>query len=91
MPVKFWNDPDGAKYRAAYFEQYPGVWRHGDWMEITPHGGAIIYGRSDAVLNPAGCVSALPRSIARSSSSRKWKNPSWSPRTGRAMCASCSS
>jgi acetoacetyl-CoA synthetase len=54
MPVKFWNDPDGAKYRAAYFEQYPGVWRHGDWMEITPHGGAIIYGRSDAVLNPGG-------------------------------------
>jgi acetoacetyl-CoA synthetase len=54
MPVQFWNDPDGAKYRAAYFEQYPGVWRHGDWMEITPHGGAIIYGRSDAVLNPGG-------------------------------------
>jgi acetoacetyl-CoA synthetase len=54
MPVGFWNDPDGAKYRAAYFEKYPGVWRHGDWCEITEHGGIIIYGRSDAVLNPGG-------------------------------------
>ena len=54
MPIGFWNDPDGAKYRAAYFEKYPGVWRHGDWCEITPHGGIIIYGRSDAVLNPGG-------------------------------------
>jgi acetoacetyl-CoA synthetase len=54
MPIGFWNDPDGAKYRAAYFEKYPNVWRHGDWCEITPHGGMIIYGRSDAVLNPGG-------------------------------------
>jgi len=54
MPVGFWNDPDGAKYRAAYFEKYPGVWRHGDWCEITAHGGIVIYGRSDAVLNPGG-------------------------------------
>jgi acetoacetyl-CoA synthetase len=54
MPVGFWNDPDGAKYRAAYFEKYPNVWRHGDWCELTPHGGMIIYGRSDAVLNPGG-------------------------------------
>jgi acetoacetyl-CoA synthetase len=54
MPVGFWNDPDGAKYRAAYFEKYPGVWRHGDWCEETAHGGLIIYGRSDAVLNPGG-------------------------------------
>jgi acetoacetyl-CoA synthetase len=54
MPVGFWNDPDGAKYRAAYFEKYPNVWRHGDWCEITPHGGIVIYGRSDAVLNPGG-------------------------------------
>jgi len=54
MPVAFWNDPDGAKYRAAYFEKYPNVWRHGDWAEITPHGGMIIYGRSDATLNPGG-------------------------------------
>jgi acetoacetyl-CoA synthetase len=54
MPIGFWNDPDGARYRAAYFEKFPGVWRHGDWCEITPHGGMIIYGRSDAVLNPGG-------------------------------------
>jgi acetoacetyl-CoA synthetase len=54
MPVGFWNDPDGRKYRAAYFETFPGVWRHGDWVEITRHGGIVIYGRSDAVLNPGG-------------------------------------
>jgi acetoacetyl-CoA synthetase len=54
MPVGFWNDPDGSKYRAAYFEKYPNVWRHGDWCEETEHGGIVIYGRSDAVLNPGG-------------------------------------
>jgi acetoacetyl-CoA synthetase len=54
MPVAFWNDPDGSKYRAAYFEKYPGVWRHGDWCELTEHDGMIIYGRSDATLNPGG-------------------------------------
>jgi acetoacetyl-CoA synthetase len=54
MPVGFWNDPDGARYHAAYFEKFPNIWRHGDWCEITAHGGVIIYGRSDAVLNPGG-------------------------------------
>ena len=54
MPIGFWNDADGARYRAAYFEKYPNVWRHGDWCEITEHGGIVIYGRSDAVLNPGG-------------------------------------
>jgi len=54
MPVGFWNDPDGARYRAAYFERFPGVWCHGDWVELTEHGGLVIYGRSDAVLNPGG-------------------------------------
>jgi len=54
MPLGFWNDPDGAKYHAAYYERFPNVWRHGDWSEITSHGGMIIYGRSDAVLNPGG-------------------------------------
>ncbi len=54
MPIGFWNDPDGARYRAAYFEKYPNVWRHGDWSEETEHGGVVIYGRSDAVLNPGG-------------------------------------
>ena len=54
MPVGFWNDPDSAKYRAAYFERFPGIWCHGDFAEKTPHGGFIIYGRSDATLNPGG-------------------------------------
>ncbi|MEO7905705.1 MAG: acetoacetate--CoA ligase, partial [Saprospiraceae bacterium] len=54
MPVEFWDDPDGSKYRAAYFDFFPGVWRHGDWSEITKHDGMIIYGRSDATLNPGG-------------------------------------
>jgi acetoacetyl-CoA synthetase len=54
MPLGFWNDPDGARYRAAYFEKFPNVWCHGDWCEITAHGGIVIYGRSDAVLNPGG-------------------------------------
>jgi len=54
MPVAFWDDAGGAKYRAAYFEHFPGVWRHGDWAEITDNDGVIIYGRSDATLNPGG-------------------------------------
>ena len=54
MPVSFWNDPDGAKYRAAYFDRFPGIWCHGDWVTRTGHGGLIIHGRSDAVLNPGG-------------------------------------
>ncbi|MBX9928431.1 MAG: acetoacetate--CoA ligase [Gemmatimonadaceae bacterium] len=54
MPVVFWNDPDGALYRAAYFDRFPGAWRHGDWVERTAHGGMIIHGRSDATLNPGG-------------------------------------
>jgi acetoacetyl-CoA synthetase len=54
MPVGFWNDPDGSRYRAAYFERFPGVWTHGDRIELTSHDGLIIYGRSDAVLNPGG-------------------------------------
>ncbi|HQL53701.1 MAG TPA: AMP-binding protein, partial [Phycisphaerae bacterium] len=56
QPVSFWNDPDGAKYRGAYFEHFtkPPVWRHGDFVEITDTGGVIVYGRSDATLNPGG-------------------------------------
>ncbi len=54
MPVKFWNDPEGRKYRAAYFERFPNVWCHGDFAEWTRHGGMIIHGRSDATLNPGG-------------------------------------
>jgi acetoacetyl-CoA synthetase len=54
MPLGFWNDPDGSRYRAAYFERFPGAWCHGDFAEWTPHGGIIIHGRSDATLNPGG-------------------------------------
>ena len=54
QPTGFWNDPDGNKYRKAYFDHYPGTWRHGDFVEITEHGGIIVYGRSDATLNPGG-------------------------------------
>ena len=54
MPLKFWNDPEGRKYRAAYFERFPGIWHHGDFAEWTEHGGMIIHGRSDATLNPGG-------------------------------------
>ncbi len=54
MPIYFWNDPEGEKFRAAYFEAWPGVWCHGDYVELTEHGGMVIYGRSDAVLNPGG-------------------------------------
>jgi acetoacetyl-CoA synthetase len=54
MPVAFWNDPDHSRYHAAYFAEIPGVWRHGDWAEITSHDGVIIHGRSDSTLNPGG-------------------------------------
>ena len=54
MPVKFWNDPGDAKYRAAYFQHFDGIWRHGDWATLTDRGGVIIHGRSDATLNPGG-------------------------------------
>jgi len=54
MPLRFWGDTDGSRYRAAYFEHYPGVWRHGDWIEITSRGTAVIYGRSDSTINRQG-------------------------------------
>jgi acetoacetyl-CoA synthetase len=54
MPVGFWGDADGSRYRRAYFEHFPGVWRHGDYVEITERGGVIVHGRSDATLNPGG-------------------------------------
>lgn len=54
MPVGFWNDADGSRYRAAYFEKYPGIWHHGDYCQLTSHGGLVIAGRSDATLNPGG-------------------------------------
>ena len=54
MPLHFWNDPDGKRLRDSYFDMYPGIWRHGDWIRITKNGGAIIYGRSDATINRHG-------------------------------------
>jgi acetoacetyl-CoA synthetase len=54
MPIYFWNDPGGAKYRAAYFERFEGIWCHGDYVELTAHDGMVIHGRSDSVLNPGG-------------------------------------
>jgi acetoacetyl-CoA synthetase len=54
MPIGFWNDPDDAKYRATYFERFPNVWCHGDYVELTAHDGMIFFGRSDATLNPGG-------------------------------------
>lgn len=54
MPIEFWDDPDGRRYHAAYFDKYPNIWCHGDWVSWTEHGGMVIYGRSDATLNPGG-------------------------------------
>jgi acetoacetyl-CoA synthetase len=54
MPLFFWNDADNHRYHESYFDSYPGVWRHGDWIRITPRGGAIIYGRSDTTINRQG-------------------------------------
>jgi acetoacetyl-CoA synthetase len=54
MPVFFWNDEDGSRYRAAYFDKYPGVWCHGDWLTITERGSVVVHGRSDATLNRGG-------------------------------------
>jgi acetoacetyl-CoA synthetase len=54
MPVALWNDPDGSRYRESYFEMFPGVWRHGDWIKLTPEGSCVVYGRSDATLNRGG-------------------------------------
>ncbi len=54
MPIGFWNDDDGARYKSAYFERFDNIWSHGDFAELTPRGGMIIYGRSDAILNPGG-------------------------------------
>ena len=84
MPVGFWNDPDGAKYRAAYFEQFPGVWCHGDYVELTAHDGLIIYGRSDAVLNPGGVRIGTRRDLPPGRAARRGRRGlSSSARTGR--------
>jgi acetoacetyl-CoA synthetase len=68
MPVSFWGDADGTRLRESYFEMYPGLWRHGDWIEITERGTAIIYGRSDSTINRGGVrigTSEVYRSVLR--------------------------
>ncbi len=92
MPVGFWNDPDGKKYLAAYFERFPNIWCHGDYVELTEHGGIIIYGRSDAMLNPGGVrigtaeiyrqVEQLPEVVESIVIGQDWD---------KATCASCCS
>jgi len=84
MPVGFWNDPDGSKYRAAYFERFPGVWHHGDWARRTEHDGFIIFGRSDATLKPGGVrigtaeiyrqVEQLPEVLESLAVGQQWNN-----------------
>jgi len=84
MPVGFWNDPEDKKYKSAYFETYPGIWHHGDYIEITDTGGVIIYGRSDATLNPGGVrigtaeiyrqVEALPEVMDSIVVGQDWEN-----------------
>jgi acetoacetyl-CoA synthetase len=84
MPLGFWNDADGARYRAAYFERFAGVWCHGDWAELTEHGGVVIYGRSDATLNPGGVrigtaeiyrqVERLPEVLESLVIGQEWQN-----------------
>jgi acetoacetyl-CoA synthetase len=83
MPIHFWNDPDGSRYRAAYFERFPGVWHHGDFAAITADDGLVIYGRSDAVLNPGGvrigtaeiygAVEALPEIVESLAIGQDWE------------------
>jgi len=84
MPICFWNDPDKKKYHEAYFEKFPDVWAHGDYIELTEHDGIIIYGRSDAVLNPGGIrigtaeiyreVESVPEVIEAVAITQKWQN-----------------
>ena len=84
MPLGFWNDPDGARYRAAYFERFAGIWHHGDYALITEHDGLVIFGRSDAVLNPGGvrigtaeiyaAVETLPEVQESLAIGQNWKN-----------------
>ncbi|HET7921548.1 MAG TPA: acetoacetate--CoA ligase [Gammaproteobacteria bacterium] len=83
MPVSFWNDANGSKYHDAYFDVYPNVWRHGDWAELTERGGLVIYGRSDATLNPGGVrigtaeiyrqVEKLPEVVESLAAGQDWK------------------
>jgi len=84
MPIYFWEDPDGKKYHSAYFDVYPNVWRHGDFISINERGGVVIYGRSDATLNPGGVrigtseiysiVALMPEIVDSLVIGQNWKN-----------------
>ena len=84
MPIYFWDDPEGKKYRGAYFYVYPNVWRHGDFIAINERGGVVIYGRSDATLNPGGVrigtseiysvVALMPEIVDSLVIGQNWKN-----------------
>lgn len=86
MPVYFWNDPDGRKYHDAYFAAMPNIWHHGDWAQLTEHDGLVIYGRSDAVLNPGEFASAPQRFIGKWTGCRRSWRASPSARNGVVMC-----
>jgi acetoacetyl-CoA synthetase len=83
MPVGFWNDPGGTKYQSAYFDRFPSVWCHGDWVSRTSHDGFIVFGRSDATLNPGGVrigtaeiyrqVEQLPEVVESIAVGQKWQ------------------
>jgi acetoacetyl-CoA synthetase len=84
MPLGFWNDPDGRRYRSTYFERFPNVWWHGDFCEWTTHGGMLIHGRSDATLNPGGVrigtaeiyqrIEELPEILEAVAIGQRWEN-----------------
>ena len=90
MPVGFWNDPDGSRYREAYFEFFPGVWRFGDWILFTERGSAIITGRSDATSTAAACGSGRARSTRSSRRSTRCSTASSSISRSRTSCSSSS-
>ena len=96
MPIYFWGDEDGSRYREAYFDTYPGVWRHGDWIEITERGTAIISGRSDSTINRGGIrmgTAEIYRAVLarrRRSSTRSWSTSrSRAPTPGCRCSSSC--
>ncbi len=94
MPLYFWGDPDGQRYREAYFDMYPGVWRHGDWIEITERGTAIISGRSDATINRGGIRMGTSGDLLgrcsrwRTSPTRWWSTSRARARTRGCRCSS---
>jgi acetoacetyl-CoA synthetase len=91
MPLYLWNDADGARYRESYFDMWPGVWRHGDWIRITPRGGAIIYGRSDATINRHGIRMGRRSCTGRWRRCRRSSTAWWSTSNTSGVRAGCRS